>query len=208
MKRIVPEYYSKNFFVKKLFFERLQLAIRLAKPKLLSNKVLNVTDLGCGDGFLLKSLEKKFNNIKTFGIDIVPSVLELRKFLRAEIKVADIRNTGFPNEFFDIIFCLDVLEHFENLEQPVREIKKIIKPNGLLIISLPTESFFYKIGRLFTKGTMSQQKGPCSSPHFHNAKTIENFLLSNNFRMTKKLLLPSIPFLTLFNIISLTKLTN
>lgn len=205
---IVPEYRSKNIFIRSLFFKRLGIAIKLVRPKLGAGESLRVIDLGCGEGILLKLLEENFKNVETFGIDINPNVLELDKFLRADIKVANIKDTGFPDNFFDIIFCLDVLEHFENLEQPISEIKRILKPNGLLVVSLPTESWFYKLGRFFSKGTISEKKGPCSSPHFSNAKTIENFLCSNRLEIVKKKLLPQIPFLSLFHIVSLRKKIN
>jgi len=205
LEEIVPEYHSKNVFVKNLFLKRLKIALRLAEPELESKDDLKIIDLGCGQGIFLKLLEEKFKNIKTFGVDIEPCVLEAKKFLKAKIKIADIRNSGFPNDFFDIVFCLDVLEHFKNLEEPIREIKRIVEPDGVLIVSLPTENLFYKLGRLLTKRTMSSQKGPCSSPHFHKAKTIEQFLRSNGFKVVGKKLLPPIPFFTLFNIISFKK---
>lgn len=202
LKEIVPEYHSKNILVKRLFFKRIELAIELAKSKLESDNDTNVIDLGCGEGILLKLLEEKFKNIKTFGIDIEPNVLKIRKFLKAGVRTADIRDSGFPGDFFDIIFCLDVLEHFENLKEPIKEIKKILRADGLLVVSLPTENLFYKIGRLFAKGTVSREKGPSSGPHFHKAKIIENFLCSNGFKIIKKISLPSIPFLALFDIVS------
>ena len=202
LKEIVPEYHSKNIFVRSLFLKRLEIAIRLAEPKLKSDSDLKVIDLGCGEGVLLKLIEENFKNVKTFGIDIEPNVLALKKFLKAEIKVADLRDSGFPNGFFDVVFCLDVLEHFQKLKEPIVEIKRIIKEDGFLVTSSPTENFFYKLGRFFTTGTMSMEKGPCS-PHFYGAKTIEDFLSANNFQIIKKKLLPAISFLSLFHIIIL-----
>lgn len=207
LKEIVPEYHSKNIFIRSLFLKRLKIALQLAWQKLQSGDELKIIDLGCGEGKFLKLVEENFKNVKTFGIDIEPRVLEIKKFLRAEIKVADIRNSGFPDVFFDVVFCLDALEHFENLEKPVDEIKRILKPDGLLIISLPTENLFYKLGRLAIKGTMSEKEGPCSSSHFYNAKTIERFLCSNGFKVSKKALLPAIPFLSLFHIVSFKKIS-
>lgn len=208
LKEIVPEYHSKNIFIRTLFLKRLKTAIRLTWSKLGLRDDLKVVDLGCGEGNFLKLIEENFKNVKTFGIDIEPNVLELKNFLKAEIKIADIRESGFPDNFFDIAFCLDVLEHFKDLEKPVKEIRRILKPDGLLIVSLPTENWFYKLGRLFIKGTISEQKGPCSSPHFHSAKTIEKFLESNGFETVKKISLPSMPLLSLFHIVSLRKQIN
>lgn len=100
---------------------------------------------------------------------------------------------------------MDVLEHFKNLEEPVREIKRIFKRNGLLVISAPTENLLYKLGRLLIKGTVSSEKGPCSSPHFYNAKAIKKFLNDNGFKIIKEKSLPFLPFFKLFIIISFRK---
>lgn len=204
LEEIVPEYCSKNPFIRKLFLKRLKTAFQLAQPELKSNNNLNIVDLGCGEGIFLKMIEERFKDVKTFGVDIEPNIIELKKFLKAEIKITDIKNTAFPNNFFDIAFCLDVLEHFKNLEKPIGEIKRIIKPGGFLIVSLPTENFFYRISRFLTKGTASEKTGPyCGfnfSPHFQNAKTIEKFLIFKGFKLIKKKIL--LRFFPLFYIAS------
>ena len=199
---ILPEYHSKNFLLRNLFLKRLKIAFQLAKPEL--KPELNVVDLGCGQGLFLKIVEEEFKNIKTFGIDTEPSVLGTKKFLRANIKIADLRKTGFPNSFFDVVFCLDTLEHFKDLEMPVKEIKRILKQGSLLVVSLPTENLFYKIGRLLVKGTISKQKGPSIGSHFHGAKLIEKFLFSKGFKPIKNINLPKI--LPLFHIVSFRKI--
>jgi 2-polyprenyl-3-methyl-5-hydroxy-6-metoxy-1,4-benzoquinol methylase len=50
---------------------------------------------------------------------------------------------------FDYIIALDVLEHIENLEETILLLHKLLKKNGEVIISGPTENFVYKIGRYF-----------------------------------------------------------
>lgn len=197
--QIVPEYHSKNPLVRKLFFKRFEAAIQLAEIK--KDSCQKVIDLGCGEGLFLKLLQERFAKLNIFGIDNEPKVKNIKKIIGVDIEVGDLRNSGFPSNFFDIVFCLDVLEHFTNLEAPVNEIKKILKPDGLLVVSLPTENTFYKIGRLIIKGTMSERKGPCSSPHFYNAKKIDNFLCHNGFKIVRKTFLPS-RFFPLFEISS------
>lgn len=202
LREIVPEYYSRNIFVRKLFLKRLELAINLALPILKLNQKINIIDLGCGDGSFLKLLEENFKNINTFGIDILPEVLKIKEFLRAEIKISDLRRSGFPNNFFDIIFCLDTLEHFEDLEPAIREIKRILKNNGLMVISVPTENLFYKLGRLLIKGTLSMKKGPAAGSHFQNARAIIKFICTNGFEIVKKIPFPPLPFFELFYLVS------
>jgi len=74
LEEIVPEYHSKNVFVRSLFLKRLKIAIQLARSELNSNNNLKVIDLGCGEGVLLKLLEKEFKDIRTIGIDVKTDV--------------------------------------------------------------------------------------------------------------------------------------
>jgi len=203
--KIVPEYDSRNIFVRSLFLKRLNLSVDLFRKVFEQKKIVNVADFGCGDGILLGFLEKKFKDIKTFGLDILPEVSSLRSFLRADIRIVNLTNSGFPSDFFDAIFCLDTLEHFENLEEPIKEIERTLKNHGILIVSLPTENVVYKIGRFILKGTFSSKKGPSSSPHFHNADEIRKFLLKNSFTLVKKEKVTKIPFLKFFEIILFKK---
>ncbi len=61
--------------------------------------------------------------------------------------VADITKNNkdiIPNNKFDFIFCLEVLEHILNPFHAVKEIKRIIKPNGKIFVSSP---FNFRIHR-------------------------------------------------------------
>jgi len=203
--KIVPEYDSKNPLIKYLFFSRLKSALSLSDDFIIDEKESNVADFGCGDCLLLKNIEDKFKNIKTYGVDILPEILKYKKSLRADIKIADLKNTGFDADFFDAIFCLDTLEHFEDLSDPIGEISRVLRKDGILVVSLPTENLVYKLGRFFLKGTFSSKTGPSSSPHFHNASEIRKFLINNSFIIKKKEKVTKIPFLTFFEIILFEK---
>lgn len=204
LKEIIPQYYSNNPLVSRLFWARLESAVRLAKNGITDSSNIRVVDLGCGQGVFLGLLEENFKKIQIFGLDKEPEILDLEKKLRAKIQIADLQKSGFPDGFFDVVFCLDVLEHIKDLRNPAKEIRRILKKDGMLITSCPTENLFYKLGRFFTVGTTSMEKGPCS-PHFHKAKTVEKNLSENGFRIIKRITLPPVPFLALFSIASFRK---
>jgi 2-polyprenyl-3-methyl-5-hydroxy-6-metoxy-1,4-benzoquinol methylase len=91
------------------------------------------------------------------------------------------------NKEFDVVTCLDVLEHFEKVEDILTSIKKTIKDKGNLIVSGPVESFWYKLGRLITKGSFSQETGPGAGKHYYNIIQL-NKIIQNYFKLieTKK----------------------
>ncbi len=57
--------------------------------------------------------------------------------------------TSFEKNSLDLIFALDILEHVENPSIAIDEILRILKEDGLLFISVPTESVLLRIVRKF-----------------------------------------------------------
>ncbi len=186
---IVPEYKSKNPLVKKLFYDRLECAFSFSQPG--ANQT--ILDVGTGNGILLKTLSRPFPDNKYTGIDVLREIDTL-SIPNVHFIIDDIRHTSFESRSFDVIYCLDVLEHIEELYMAVYEIERILKKEGLLIVSMPLESWLYKTARFLLKGTFSQERGPCSSPHFWSAKGLMN-LLENKFKLQRsKKLFPILPF--------------
>jgi 2-polyprenyl-3-methyl-5-hydroxy-6-metoxy-1,4-benzoquinol methylase len=96
-----------------------------------------VLDVGCRDGSLINYLDK---NVVYYGIDIAG------EFKGENIIIQDItEGTSFENDFFDYIFCIDVLEHVKNPFFVLTEINRILKKEGILILSVPNPYHFKEI---------------------------------------------------------------
>lgn len=111
-----------------------------------------ILDIGCGSGATTFYLARKA--LKVYGIDISKRAVELcqqsRTSLGLEGKVI-FRIMNFPQKTprdkFDIIICSEVLEHLENDILALKQIKKILKPKGIVIISVPSKNApLYKWG--------------------------------------------------------------
>ena len=110
---------------------------------------MRILDVGCGVGQNLGLLSKKGNY---YGIDISSKNIENNKkyFPKYKFEVTDItKKTIFKDGFFDQIFCYDVLEHVDNLDNALNEIHRIInKTTGKLVVEVPsyfTETIFTKL---------------------------------------------------------------
>jgi len=109
-------------------------------------------DVGCGMGYFVDLFER--NGAKCTGVDIDDSCLDYcRSKMRGEYLKLDLTEIPypFPNEYFDIVVCSEVLEHIENNGAVIDEIRRILKPNGIFIASVPCRegmfgSFFKNIG--------------------------------------------------------------
>ena len=102
-----------------------------------------VLEIGCGHGFMLGRLEKKYS---TFGIDISTYAIEQTARFAPEstCAVANIED-GVPPQLersgFDVIVLKYVFEHLQDPLQAMRRVGALLNPGGILLISVPnTES--------------------------------------------------------------------
>ncbi len=77
-----------------------------------------------------------------YGIDISPpTVIQARgAFSRTTPlhgAVADVRDIPFLDDAFDIVYSMGTIEHFDETEQAVREIARVLKPGGRAIVGVP-----------------------------------------------------------------------
>jgi ubiquinone/menaquinone biosynthesis C-methylase UbiE len=102
----------------------------------------SIIDVGCGDGILLKEIEQncqiKNNSLLLIGMDI--SELRLRRTIKrtsAKVCNADAENLPFRGQQFDLTICGEVIEHVPNPENVIKELSRITRPGGKLLISIP-----------------------------------------------------------------------
>ena len=107
--------------------------------KLMEN--MRVLEIGCGDGGnLVPFAEKGFD---VFGVDMSPSRIEVAKECFAELGLkgaflaSDIFKVKELEYQFDLIICHDVLEHIDDKRTFIANLKKYVKPGGVVFMSFP-----------------------------------------------------------------------
>ena len=113
-----------------------------------------VLDIGGGLGLFSMNFKLNFPTSKVIILDKskhegIKEILTKFPTLKITDYVQeDIQNkTSFESSSLDLIFALDILEHVENPSIAIDEILRILKENGLLFISVPTESVLLKLVR-------------------------------------------------------------
>ena len=185
LEEIVPEYNSKFFLVRKLFFDRIKYAIKLSDID--DNK--RILDVGCGSGTLIREIRKTNKKTHITGIDININIKK-NSIQNCEFLIENITKLNLKDNSFDIIYALDTLEHVKDIGTAIDEIKRVLKPNGKLIIVGPTENLFYKFCRFLIKGTFSEIEGPCTGIHYHQINRINKIAKSKNLVEEKRISLP------------------
>ena len=191
----IPAYSHTNFLVKSIFWQRLKSAHKLAP------KGESTLDFGCGAGAFLPWLTSSYAQVYVFdqdqkSIQQVKQNAALFGWNNVNIVNKNQKHLGLPEASVDTIFALDVLEHVDQLEDTLIEFKRILKPNGKLIVSSPTENFFYRFARKFGG------KGFQGEFHLRAAKEVEEDL-AKHFKVRLKTRL--YPVFTFFRIVEAVK---
>ncbi len=113
---------------------RVEYAVKLIKPCLTDET--RILDIGCGRGTLGIWLNRKQG---MFGVDIAPEAIAATSevYERAEICNIDGDPLPFEDNFFDFCVFLDVIEHLFDPRVILREILRVLKPRGQMILSTP-----------------------------------------------------------------------
>lgn len=108
-------------------------------------------DLGCGEGITLAKIIQKFPETEIIGVDHDPEKIKICRRYRLPVKLADLTCLPLAANTFDCALLIEVLEHLKvkQVNQVIKEIHRILKPGGRLIILFPHDRNF-KIARFLT----------------------------------------------------------
>jgi len=132
-------------------------------------------DIGCNKGFLLAAAVA--HDWQVYGVELVP---ELMRPFQCQFKqfagnifsqrFIDVQ-TNFPDNTFDIISAIDVIEHFEEPRRDMSGIYRILKPGGLFVAQTPD-------GSAKQAGALKERWGalkPLEHLHLFNSNNLEIF---------------------------------
>ena len=122
--------------------KRAQIVRRLLAFDLLNKKVLEVgVDLATAAAAINVIL---LGNWKYRGTDVSQKNVDLaKKAFSLKVECADASGLPYPDNYFDYVWCLDVLEHVENKEAAYQEINRVLKPFGRVIVNIPLSESYH-----------------------------------------------------------------
>lgn len=121
-------------------------SFELSTPSILNAAVNMVTklqpsvpsrhlDIGSGHGELIQLLRNKFD-LHSSACDYTGNLMKLPD---VTVNVANLNTEALPyqDSVFDLVTCTEVIEHLENYRFILREVNRVLKPGGILVITTP-----------------------------------------------------------------------
>ncbi len=137
-----------------------------------------VLDVGCGEGSLLCAARQMGHDI--FGCELSPNAAELARKLVASdrIHIGTVETAAYQPESFDCVVALEVIEHLPHPRALIEQSVRILKPNGILLMSMPN---FYRVFAL-AKRLLGRPHSSTDYPPHHltrwSAPTVAKLLAS------------------------------
>lgn len=110
----------------------------------------NVLDIGCGIGYGSKIMYDQKPHLKFFGCDKDESAIKYAnikygKYIK--FQKTDANSINFDDEYFDNIVSFETLEHISDGNSFIKELKRVLNKNGILIMSTPNRIYDEKVGQ-------------------------------------------------------------
>ena len=92
-------------------------------------------DAGCGSG---RTLDELADYGQVSGVDLSPLAVDAaRRRGHADVQVGAIEHLPFHDDTFDVVTCLDVIEHTPDDRASLAELRRVTRPGGLLLVTVP-----------------------------------------------------------------------
>ncbi len=120
-------------------------SIRDSLPK----EANSLLDVGCGSGHLLTEAESGFK----LGIDLSEGMLKVarERGCRCPLVLANARRLPIKSSEFEVVVCQDVMGHFSEVEEPLLELARVCKSNGLMAITVPKKGIISRLTSLYCR---------------------------------------------------------
>lgn len=180
--------------------------------KKINPKNKRILDVGCGYGKLIQQTKKEYPDNEFIGVDLNSNDVSIAKsnLKFGNFFVMELESLNFKPASFDLIFCADTLEHAYNSEKAIEELSRVLKRNGLLILSVPNyfnitglfKLFFEKLG-FYERNTFNGFRiSPVEHENFLTYFKLKKLLKKSEFTISYlegiELLGGIIPFLGLY----------
>jgi ubiquinone/menaquinone biosynthesis C-methylase UbiE len=166
---VADSYESSHDHIREAHFQRFEEAHKhiVLKPG------MNVLNVWSRTGEAIPYLRKQCSDINLFNLELSPRFIEIAKkhFPEELFAETDLTRLQFEASFFDYILSLETLEHTPKPLEFLKECRRVLKPGGILVMSLPPAAV--ELPAAFFRLFVSDHG---EGPHrFLSSKTVKRF---------------------------------
>lgn len=138
-----PKYQAKNP-ISKILVKGFTSSLKQLLNQISQVNINIIAELGAGEGHLTQHIVDQFPKADIFVSDVEPSMIntadnKFKKYSNIKISQQDIAKTSYKSNYFDLVVVCEVLEHLPDPKKALIELKRILKPQGFGIFSVPNE---------------------------------------------------------------------
>ncbi|MFW6140073.1 MAG: class I SAM-dependent methyltransferase [Acidobacteriota bacterium] len=159
--------------------EKERAKLRRMIPYLSVQKGDQVLDAGCGTGRLIPYLKKSAGRTgRIVEMDFAQKMLDIAKKKYSNSNIcfvqSDAQHVPFKEKVFDVVICFALLPHIPDKQRALREFKRILKPNSLLVVA-------HTMSREELNAFHKKVKGPVTQDLLPEKKEMEGLFLNSGF---------------------------
>jgi 2-polyprenyl-3-methyl-5-hydroxy-6-metoxy-1,4-benzoquinol methylase len=142
-------------------------------------------DLGCGDGTFARLVKAACPDVTIHGCDVSVAALSRTEGLDRAYAL-DLDGDPLPeaDESFDVVTASEVLEHLSEPRHALAEAKRVLKPGGRLLVTVPNVAF-WRFRWQALRGDVPSVTADERHLHSYNAASLGRLLESEGFRLLR-----------------------
>jgi len=162
--------------------------------KIFKDKI--ILEVGCGHGHHLKYSNQDYQSYLGLDIEIKYLFTLLSRYPNNSVINGDAYRLPFQNHSVDCVLSIYNFEHLRMLNLALEEIYRVLKPDGMLLLSIPAEGgFLYGLGRSLTSKPYMEKKYGIDYDaivHYEHCNTYHDIVnhLKRKFRIVERRFLP------------------
>jgi SAM-dependent methyltransferase len=109
-----------------------------------------ILDAGCGSGYSSQLIVEGLQPKELYAFDVLPEEIELARCRNLPVNffVGDICDTLLPSDRYDAVFAFDVLHHVPEWRFALKELNRVLKKGGVLLVHEPRKRALDNLERI------------------------------------------------------------
>lgn len=131
-----------NIFQRVWHFTRFRALSKMMEP--VDGKIL---DIGCHSGLCTEKIISWTHPTEVHGIDLSAKAIEKarKRIKNGKFIVGDAEKLPYDRNYFDAVYCIEMLEHVDFPDQVLRQIHRILKKGKYAVILIPTDNLLFQV---------------------------------------------------------------